>query len=852
MAGEGRERDRNDVILMPRQYAYIKDTTKGNLVVNVGPFKVTVSETDMLMAPDPKNPTRLTQVNQDAAILHYVDAGESDYVVLNNPTLKEEAVLKPRSSNDMPELQFGRKVNIPGPVSFPLWPFQFVDVIQGHQLQMNQYLVVKVINDAEALANWNKGVVKTVDADGKTKGLVCPTSLSIGQLIIIKGTEVSFYIPPTGLEVVKDSNGQYIRDAVTLEQLEYCVLINQNGEKRFEQGPKVVFPQSTEEFVVDDNSKKFKATELTPISGLHIKVTAPYKDGNVAYKVGDELFITGEDTPIYYPRAEHAIVKYGSKTKHYATAIPKGEGRYVMNRLNGEIKLVRGPKMLLPDPRTEVIIKKVLTEKQIALWFPGNEEALSHNRQLAAEAMAEGTADYVASAGLGDAYGSSLNVLADMGYTSAGTTRGRSTAKTKFVGDQVTRSETYSPPRTITLNTKYEGAVQVCPWTGYAVLVVDKSGNRKVVVGPDTVLLEFDQELASMEFSTGKPKNTDRLFKTSYLRVLNNQVSDIVDAMTSDDIPVKIKTSYRVNFLPDYKDKWFDAENYVKLLCDHVRSKLRNVVKKFGVQELADRHIDLVRDTVLGVKKVDDKGVEHPRPGLTFSENGAHIYDVEILGLEIGDTNIAKQLLDAQRNTIQDSLQVATQKRHLELAKEKEAITQQLENIQANTEIQKIQLKQKIAANQAELIMAELANDSTRYKAEQQVEEQKQLVEDITISAKLEREKLINEQKLLKLKEELDIELRKNAEETKNITDRATAISPALISAMQRFADMALAEKMAESMGPMAMFKGKPIAEVFAGLLQGTGLEKLATGVALGAVTPGLMRSITGNVAEKK
>ena len=128
MAIDTRDRERNDVILMPRQYAVVKDTTKGNLIVNVGPIKVTVSETDRLMAPDPKNPVRLVEVmSQDVAILPYVDVGESDYVVLNNPAKDENVTLKPKSSNDMVELQMGRKVNLPGPISFALWPFQYVD-----------------------------------------------------------------------------------------------------------------------------------------------------------------------------------------------------------------------------------------------------------------------------------------------------------------------------------------------------------------------------------------------------------------------------------------------------------------------------------------------------------------------------------------------------------------------------------------------------------------------------------------------------------------------------------------------------------------------------------------------------
>ena len=54
----------------------------------------------------------------------------------------------------------------------------------------------------------------------------------MGKNMIIQGTDVSFYIPPTGIEVVPDRRGQYVRDAV-LERLEYCILLNEDGNKRY-------------------------------------------------------------------------------------------------------------------------------------------------------------------------------------------------------------------------------------------------------------------------------------------------------------------------------------------------------------------------------------------------------------------------------------------------------------------------------------------------------------------------------------------------------------------------------------------------------------------------------------------
>ena len=128
------------------------------------------------------------------------------------------------------------------------------------------------------------------------------------------------------------------------------------GVRGVAEGPAVVFPEPNERFITSPNKgeKKFRAIELNPIQGIYVKVISDYSEGETQYKAGEELFITGETTPIYFPREEHSLIKYDNKTKHYATAIPAGEGRYVMDRMTGEIAVVKGPAMELPDPRTRV------------------------------------------------------------------------------------------------------------------------------------------------------------------------------------------------------------------------------------------------------------------------------------------------------------------------------------------------------------------------------------------------------------------------------------------------------------------------------------------------------------------
>jgi major vault protein len=186
---------------------------------------------------------------------------------------------------------------------------------------------------------------------------------------------------------VADENGSLVREAVTLGRLEYCLLYDEDGNKRYEQGPKVVFPRPTEVFANrelkdKEKTRKFKAIELNENSGIYVKIIAEYEEAGVQHKVGDELFITGKEQMIYFPREEHAIVKYDNSEVHYGIAIPAGEARYVLDRNRGAIRLVKGPVNFLPDPRTEVIVRRTLDFKICGMLYPGNQAALEHNANL--------------------------------------------------------------------------------------------------------------------------------------------------------------------------------------------------------------------------------------------------------------------------------------------------------------------------------------------------------------------------------------------------------------------------------------------------------------------------------------
>jgi len=799
-----RERTRErDLVLAPNEYAFIADETKGNINAYIGPYKSSLANTDQPVIFNLGN-KRFERCSLEQAISSFAVAPVGWYLVLKNPT-HDGAHPKTGAINNLVDLQVGRKVNLPGPVSFALWPGQMARVIQGHHLRSNQYLVVRVYDEEAAKANWKNAVIKPqTPGDDAAPDIPDVPDLTMGKLLVIKGTEVSFYIPPTGIEVVPDVGGEYVREAVTLERLEYCILLDESGNKSYLQGPAVVFPRPTEVFVERDGARKFRAIELSENSGIYLKVIAPYTENGKEYRVGDELFITGKDTMIYFPRPEHAVIKYGEQAMHYAVAIPAGEARYVLDRNSGRIRLERGPCIFLPDPRREVIVRRVLDRRQVELWFPGNAAALAHNEKLAR-------------AGEGGAPGGSRK------REEAGPAAAPAAAPTQaaFAGDDFTRSQTYTQPRTIVLDNRFEGAVAISVWTGYAVLVVSKTGERKVVVGPTTYLLEYDEVLQAMDLSTGTPKTDEHVERTVYLRVLYNKVSDVVEAETRDLVQVRVRLSYRVNFEGD-PQRWFNVENYVKFLTEHLRSLLRGAIKQRAVQEFYPQAVAFVRDAVLGTQ-----GDDGTRPGRRFEENGMRIYDVEVLGVEIGDEGIETLIVGAQHAVVEQTLTLDEERRRLELTREREDIERQVQAIQALTRDQAFSLQRAEVVAAFELELAKIRADADARKARLDATLADQPTMDAVHAAELARRRSTAQLELETGDQQLAQRLRELQAEVSAVAEKARAVSPDLVAALTAFGDRALAEKMAQSMAPLAILGGESVSEVLARLLRGTKLAKV-------------------------
>lgn len=811
-----------DLVLSINEYAYVLDRTKGNVLCHVGPTKTSLSQSDELVRFEPKS-KKFRPCGYNEAISLFASAPENWYLVLKNPT-KSGRHPTAGTSNNLPEdIEIGRKINIPGPVSFALYPGQMAKVVKGHALRTNQYLLARVYDAASASAEGGQ----VIDADGN---VVIPEKKDYvnGQILVIKGTDISFYIPPTGIEVIPLQNDDalgYIRDAVTLERLEYCILKDEDGNKRYVHGPEVVFPEPTESFVTSPKGGFiFRAIELSKISGIYVKVIAEYADDDgTVHPVGEELFITGDDQMIYYPRPEHAIINYDEKILHHAIAIPEGEGIYIMNRMNGEIKTVRGPAMYLPDPRTEVVVKRKLSQRECNLWYPGNQTALAYNAGLTEKSLEKAIAKSVKAATAN--LDSSTAIAYSVANSVSNINREFQTLAYLESNAGISRGTSYTKPRTITLDNKYDGVVSLDVWTGYAVNVVSKNGTRKVVRGPQTILLDYDQTLEELQLSTGKPKTTDKVEHTVFLRYENNKVSDIISVETKDFVECSVKVSYCVDFDPAYMDSWFSVDNYVKYLCDRIRSLLKREVKKHTIEDFYQNYSDIVRNIAIDYSEnTTSEKTSNKHEGRFFRENGMFVKDCEVLSLTV-ESEIAEILERHQRDMVEKSLELSDAEARVKVA---EALfdAEKKENELASTKlINRMNLQGEEARRKLEIQAEVNRKQEAEKQAAKQAEKDMQVVIDAIHDAEMARKQKEVDAKIAEQQALASIEKAKQSAYAETVAKIMESIQPDLVAAIQSQSEAKTFNSIAQGIAPYALANGESAAEFVDRLLRGTTLE---------------------------
>src|SRR5262245_36213980 len=211
------ERTSRKIPVTDRQFLWVQDDDKGEVTLHVGPTMVSPTAADRVVIDDGVNGFREDTTGKPQMM---VELGENQYAVLFNPLLEGDGGPNGRfrpGRNESRPVKNGTRAMIPGPCSFYLRPGQRADVRDAHELASNQYLVVKVYGDVDKTAPYyevtarsagiTRATAENVDEQPATALADLPqVALKRGQLIVIRGLDTQFYIPPTGVDIVPDTS----------------------------------------------------------------------------------------------------------------------------------------------------------------------------------------------------------------------------------------------------------------------------------------------------------------------------------------------------------------------------------------------------------------------------------------------------------------------------------------------------------------------------------------------------------------------------------------------------------------------------------------------------------------------
>jgi major vault protein len=364
----------------------------------------------------------------------------------------------------------------------------------------------------------------------------------------------------------------------------------------------------------------------------------------------------------------------------------------------------------------------------------------------------------------------------------------------------ISRGTSYTKPRTITLDTKYEGAVSIDVWNGYAINVISKRGTKRLVVGPATTLLDYDETLESV--------NPGTINETVFLKADGDSFHIITGTRTKDNVDFSIETTIAFSFKDDATDKWFSQKDYMARLMEFCRKRINEEIRQHTILEICDGAI---------FEKIFD--------GVVFNDY-ISIDEVRVHNCKVGTTSIAKMITDNRNTLVENSLNAACAEAEIAVKKRIAEAEKTIEENQLTVQEYLTQLKHENEMERLARAEVEMTKRKELEQAEKQAEADLQKIIDITHAAKLARNKKEADQNAEFAVKKAEIEKAKQDAYAEAVAKVMTAISPDLIAAMTSKANADLFTTAAESLAPYALAGGdETVADVANKIMRGTSVE---------------------------
>ncbi len=723
------ERRKRRVTVTNREFVWVRNEDNGEVTLHRGPTMVPPTASEQVVIDDGNGGFKEGKDEPQKM----VEVGDNQYVVLYNPLIDPDVGFPngkfKQGRNEARPLANGTRQMIPGPCSFALRPGQRCEVRDAHELSQHQFLVVKAYGEIDKDAPY-------YDITKQSAGILSFTTVSLaprvtdesgdlddttpirrGQLIVIRGIDTQFYIPPTGVDVVPDTSCDATGAAISgdqareiLQQAFYETTSSPVGASNFVSAG-VFGLESTNAVPIAADVKITTASTFSKSRGL----AAVDQAGRRRHRVKKDAanFERLASNLRNSPQLQQEFAKSARQTRLVREAVVLSEKEFcVIVDADGKRNVLKGPARVFPGPSDTFMVEgsrgriydayELLPQR--ALWLrvitpltraafasklpPGSTALLEKDTYnpgdelLLKEVNAfffpfneiEVLSPVTGEAVVGNDHSQVFIEAIGIDQKSGIYVRDLYTGEAKLI--RGLRSYLVNPAKELHIERwvsagdwnhwifaqrphKHVSDAVGTPWAlsiripNNMAVMATSAKGQRVIQGPCVELLEYEEKLSYLELSTSTPKHDKKTLKTCFLNTMN-RVSDVIRIQTSDFVDIDVKVTYQINFEEAYKDKWFDHPNYIQVLVDHLRSLVRNVCRSQSLGDLWVKIPDVVRHTILG-DKTGENG-EGERPGRLFKENGMRVTQVEVLTSTLLDQTLAKQFTDVQRLMV--SLQI--------------------------------------------------------------------------------------------------------------------------------------------------------------------------------------------------
>src|SRR5690606_7817412 len=197
--------------------------------------------------------------------------------------------------------------------------------------------------------------------------------------------------------------------------------------------------------------------------------------------------------------------------------------------------------------------------------------------------------------------------------------------------------------------------------TNHAALVASRHG-RRVIVGPASELLGYDEQLTALNLSKGPHKTGRETVATCFLRIRDSRVRDRFELESSDLTRFTVELGIAGHFAGE-PERWFAVEDPVKHVTAQIRTRVREAARKVPAIELFGKIPELVHEVVT---------VEQGTP--SFADCGVVIDSIEVHNVSLADGKLAAAFSEAHKSEVARVLEDRQAERRLSSVKLRDAV----------------------------------------------------------------------------------------------------------------------------------------------------------------------------------